>query len=60
MRTKEKIMKQVKDSSMDLRDDLYLEVLTDIRDQLALLNQKIPVVRKAGQPVSAPPPEVSS
>jgi hypothetical protein len=35
-----------------------VETLIDIRDQLVLLNKKIPVVRQPGTPGSAPPPEV--
>lgn len=71
MRTKEQIMEQAEGSKVELSDRgleveyapsglamAYLEVLIDIRDILALLNNKIPVVRKAGTPGSPPPPEV--
>lgn len=71
MRKKEEIMQQAADSKFEFRDEgieiehtpsgyalAVLEVLVDIRDQMVLLNNKIPVVRPAGTPSSPPPPGV--
>lgn len=64
-------MQQAADSKLEIRDEgieiehtpsgyalAVLEVLVDLRDQIALLNNKIPVVSRPGMPGSPPPPGV--